>query len=74
MNTLARYSLDQGNRITVAGIALDTLADLLNGGTADYELQPDQIEGLCYAVRSIAYLVKDAGYGLCTRAEQEGQV
>jgi hypothetical protein len=63
-----------GNNLTGAGIALETLADLLGADGCEHDLNYQQITGLAQAVAVIGTYVKGAGFNLCQAAElaQEG--
>ena len=69
--TLAHAADEQGNLMSTAGLALETLANLLGHDGSEHHLNDAQAYGLTCAVHSIAALVREAGFTLCNRAEQE---
>ncbi|WP_443697668.1 hypothetical protein [Pseudomonas sp.] len=69
--TLAHSADDHGNRLATAGMALETLANLLGLDGSEHGLSDSQAHGLAWAVSSIAALVRDAGFDLCDKAEIE---
>ncbi|ANI17959.1 hypothetical protein [Pseudomonas citronellolis] len=58
-----------GNNLTCAGLALETLADLLGADGSEHHLNYQQITGLANAVAVLGVYIKGAGYDLCTAAE-----
>lgn len=69
--TLAHAADDHGNRLTTAGLALETLANLLGLDGSEHHLSDSQAYGLTCAVSSIGALIREAGFDLCIKAEQE---
>ncbi|MEA9997195.1 hypothetical protein QN382_03525 [Pseudomonas sp. 10B1] len=71
LGTLAQVADDHGNRLTTAGMALETLANLLGLDGSEHGLSDSQAYGLSCAISSIGALVRDAGFDLCSKAESE---
>lgn len=69
--SLTRAAADHGNNLAVAGLALETLANLLGLDGGEHHLTDTQTYGLSCAVHSIGTLVREAGFELCAQAEQE---
>jgi len=67
-NSRAKAANDHGNRLATAGLALETLANLL-----EQDLNEGQIYGLTCAISSIGALVRDAGFTLCAQVEKEAR-
>lgn len=72
MSELARIADQHGNRMVVAGCALNTIADLLGCDGVEHHLSAEHVNGLHHAVKALASLVQAAGFELCEHAEQEG--
>ncbi|MBT8764794.1 hypothetical protein [Metapseudomonas boanensis] len=73
MSKLARIAGQHGNRMVVAGCALNTIADLLGCDGVEHHLSAQQVNGLHHAVKALAGLIQIAGFELCEHAEQEGK-
>lgn len=71
LNSLAKAADDHGNRLATAGMALETLADLLGLDGGEHHLSDVQMYGLSCAVRAIGSLVRAAGFDLCGKVESE---
>ncbi|MEB0129724.1 hypothetical protein [Pseudomonas sp. CCI2.4] len=71
LGTLAHVADDHGNRLATAGLALETLANLLGLDGSEHGLSDSQAYGLTCAVSAIAALIRDAGFDLCEKAESE---
>jgi len=69
--TLAHVADDHGNRLATAGLALETLANLLGHDGAEHHLSETHLYGLACAVFSIGAAVRDSGMTLCESAEME---
>lgn len=69
--SLAKIADDQGNLMSTAGLALETLANLLGHDGSEHHLSDAQAYGLTCAVHSIGALVREAGLTLCAQVEQE---
>jgi hypothetical protein len=70
-NSLAKAADDHGNRLATAGLALETLANLLGLDGSEHHLSDAQAYGLTCAVSAIGALVRDTGFDLCDKAESE---
>jgi len=71
--TLAHTAEDHGNRLCTAGLALETLANLLGHDGSEHHLSESQVYGLACAVYSIGTAVRDSGMQLCDKAEGEAR-
>lgn len=69
--TLAHAADEHGNRLSTAGLALETLANLLGHDGSEHHISDDQMYGLTCAVHSIGMYVRDAGLLLCEKVELE---
>ncbi|MNO63525.1 hypothetical protein D3C76_542330 [compost metagenome] len=58
-----------GSNLTGAGLALETLADLLGADGCEHDLNYQQLTGLANAVAVLGIYIKGAGYDLCTAVE-----
>lgn len=70
-NQLTRAALHHGDRLFSAGLALETLVDLLGLGDSDADLTSDEFTGLLHAVRVIGGFVYAAGSEIYDLAEKE---
>ena len=66
---LSRIS-EHGYHMEAAGMALDTVGELLGADGSEHNLLPNQVQGLNHAVVALAALVKQTGAGLCTMAAE----
>ncbi|SDK68133.1 hypothetical protein SAMN05216189_104718 [Pseudomonas delhiensis] len=71
MHSLTRLSGRVGNNLVGAGLALETLCNLLTAHRSKYNLEERDIDGLNQAVLTISAYVMSAGYDLCEAAEAE---
>ena len=69
--TLAHAADEHGNRLTTAGLALETLANLMGHDGSEQYLSDAQAYGLTCAVSCIGALIREAGFDLCNKAESE---
>jgi len=69
--TLAHVAEDHGNRLATSGLALETLANLLGHDGGEHHLSEKQVYGLACAVHAIGTAVRESGFDLCDKAEQE---
>lgn len=60
-----------GDRLASAGLALDTIADLLGADGCEHHLTHSDHNGLIHAVRALADLVKRSGYDLAEAFDAE---
>jgi len=60
-----------GDRLASAGMALDTIADLLGADGSEHHLTHSDRNGLIHAVRALADLVKRSGYDLAEAFDPE---
>lgn len=72
-NSLAKAVNDHGNRLTTSGLALETLANLLGHDGVEHHLSENQVYGLACAVHAIGTAVRESGFDLCDKAEQEAR-
>lgn len=70
---LKREVLTHSNQMSVAGIALVTIGDLLGASTEDHNLSPKHLDGLAYAVQALGHLIQDSANHLYFFAE-DGEV
>ncbi|WGK61486.1 hypothetical protein QAO71_15785 [Halopseudomonas sp. SMJS2] len=70
-NQLTRVALHHGDRLFSAGLALETLGDLLGLGPSDPDLTSDEFTGLLHAVKAIGGFVYAAGSELYDVAKNE---
>lgn len=61
----------QANHMTVVGLALETLTDLLGCDGCEHHLNDEQILGLAYAVQALGAGIRERGFELCGLAEEE---
>lgn len=73
MSDLARITYKHGNTLTLAGMGLKTIADLLGCDGAEHHLTETHANGLHHAIAAIAGLVSMAGYELCMQAEIDSE-
>ncbi|MDN6859689.1 hypothetical protein QO207_24145 [Pseudomonas sp. CAN2814] len=71
MHSLSRLSGRVGNELVCAGIALETLGNLLTAHSSKHNLEEKDVDGLNHAVLAISAFVRSAGYDLCEAAEVE---
>ncbi len=72
MREFVRAAYQHGSTLTQAGIALETIGNLLGCDGAEHHLKKGDLNGLHHAVAVIGTLLKDAGYELCEQAEESG--
>lgn len=70
MRELTQAAYQHGSTLTQAGIALETIGNLLGCDGSEHHLNRDDRNGLHHAVAVIGALLKDAGYKLCGQAEE----
>lgn len=70
MRELTQAAYQHGSTLTQAGIALETIGNLLGCDGGEHYLNRDDRNGLHHAVAVIGTLMKDAGYKLCGQAEE----
>lgn len=73
MRNLVKLSNSIGGNLTGAGLALETIANLLGADGCEHFLNKGHINGLVHAVLTISVYVKDAGCDLCEAAEAESE-
>lgn len=74
MRNLSRLSGQIGSNLVGAGLALETLGNLLTAHSSKHNLEERDVDGLNLAVLTISAYILSAGYDLCEAAEvqQEG--
>lgn len=70
MREFAQAAYQHGSTLTQAGMALETIGNLLGCDGCEHHLNGDDRNGLHHAVAVIGALLKEAGYELCTQAEE----
>ncbi|MFN9528576.1 MAG: hypothetical protein ACK561_17910 [Pseudomonadaceae bacterium] len=70
MRELTQAAYQHGSTLTQAGIALETIGNLLGCDGGEHYLNRDDRNGLHHTVAVIGALLKDAGYKLCAQAEE----
>lgn len=71
MSIFAQQVETQANHMTVVGMALETIADLLGCDGCEHHLNDEQMLGLAYAVQALGVGIRDRGFDLCGLAEEE---
>lgn len=71
MSDFAQQLETQANHMTVAGLALETIAELLGGDGAEHFISDDQVLGLAYAVQALGVGIRNRGFELAELAEKE---
>lgn len=69
--SLAHTAENHGTRLATSGLALETLANLLGHDGGEHHLSDSQVYGLACAVHAIGTAVRESGFELCDKAEQE---
>lgn len=67
-----KAAIDHGDLLGSAGLALETLSDLLGCDGSEHHLTNDEYSGLLHAVRTISGYIKAAGFDLYEAAELAG--
>ncbi|EMW0555506.1 hypothetical protein [Pseudomonas aeruginosa] len=71
MRNLTRVADQVGNNLSTAGIALETIANLLGADGCEHHLDSREVSGLLNAVSALSAYISGAGYDLCSAVEEE---
>ncbi|GLK88288.1 hypothetical protein GCM10017655_13500 [Pseudomonas turukhanskensis] len=69
MSLPANEAADHGNRLSISGLALEAIADLLGLDGSEHHLSGAQVYGLACAVHAIGTSIRDQGTALCESAD-----